>query len=157
MSKKIFIVTDGCYSDYSIHAVFENENDAEAYKARYNLDFVEEHDLYGSIQDRVRRRIKDGEKLYEIWFKCNGGSWDASADTAEYDHEDYETKENDKAVETGCDMYGNGWAGTYVVARSEEHAIKTGRERLVVHLALRQQLGMAIEGEGLRDKMEGVA
>jgi hypothetical protein len=45
MRNKIYIVTNGHYSDYRIQAVFSNKEDADTYKEQFNLDNVEEWDL----------------------------------------------------------------------------------------------------------------
>lgn len=42
---KIFIVTDGTYSDYHIVAVFSTKEKAEAYCALHGYDFVEEYEI----------------------------------------------------------------------------------------------------------------
>lgn len=50
--KKIFIVTDGEYSDYRILAVYDDRTLAELFAARANAE-VEEHDL-NPIAEEVR-------------------------------------------------------------------------------------------------------
>ena len=46
---KVYIVTEGCYSDYSIQKVFSNKPAAEEYKKWHNLgNEVEEYELYDS-------------------------------------------------------------------------------------------------------------
>lgn len=44
---KVYIVTDGCYSDYSIEKVFSNRPAAEEYKKWHNIsNEIEEYDLF---------------------------------------------------------------------------------------------------------------
>ena len=46
---KVYIVTDGCYSDYSIKKVFSNKPAAEEYKKWHNIkNEVEEYELFDS-------------------------------------------------------------------------------------------------------------
>lgn len=46
---KVYIVTDGCYSDYSIQKVFSNKPAAEEYKKWHNIkNEVEEYELFDS-------------------------------------------------------------------------------------------------------------
>lgn len=42
---KIFIVTDGTYSDYHIEAVFSTKEKASAYCALHGYDYVEEYEV----------------------------------------------------------------------------------------------------------------
>ena len=55
---KVYIVTDGCYSDYSIQKVFSNKPAAEEYKKWHNLgNEVEEYELYDdSFADEIGER-----------------------------------------------------------------------------------------------------
>lgn len=44
---KVYIVTDGCYSDYTIEKVFSNRPAAEEYKKWHNItNEIEEYDIY---------------------------------------------------------------------------------------------------------------
>lgn len=46
--RTIYAVSDGCYSDYHVLALFEDEEDAEAYRAATQSDEVEEFAFYPS-------------------------------------------------------------------------------------------------------------
>lgn len=51
---KVYIVTSGAYSDYSIEKVFDNREDAEKYICLHNNDGywnmrVEEYDIYKNV------------------------------------------------------------------------------------------------------------
>lgn len=44
--KSVYAVTSGCYSDYSVHAVFEDKPDAQAHAAQISSGDVEEMPYY---------------------------------------------------------------------------------------------------------------
>ena len=55
-TNKVYLVTEGWYSDYGVVAIFAKKEDAEAYKAariagsRYHeFNEIEEHDLLWSV------------------------------------------------------------------------------------------------------------
>lgn len=59
---KIYIVTDGCYSDYCIERVFSNRLAAEEYKKWHNIrNDIEEYEVHDEPFDQ-----HDGEKVMFI-------------------------------------------------------------------------------------------
>ena len=59
---KIYIVTDGCYSDYMIDRVFSNRSAAEEYKKWHNIyNEIEEYEVYDEPFTTT-----DGEKFMFI-------------------------------------------------------------------------------------------
>ena len=68
MTKRVYIVTDGSYSDYRICAVFSNEKDAERYKTLINADNdIEEYDV-----DPVDLSKHANELYWQVQFLQNG-------------------------------------------------------------------------------------
>lgn len=65
MDKKIYIVTSGEYSDYSIDAVFSTKEKAKEYIQQYGTDYaIEEYDL--------DQEVKKETKIWKIMFDKNG-------------------------------------------------------------------------------------
>ncbi len=59
---KVYIVTDGCYSDYMIEKVFSNREAAEEYKKWHNIsNNIEEYELHDEPFEKF-----DGEKAMFI-------------------------------------------------------------------------------------------
>ena len=66
---KVYIVTDGWYSDYSIQKVFSNRVAAEEYKKYHELF---DSDLYNeiSLETCVEKRISEGDHDGEQTLKA---------------------------------------------------------------------------------------
>lgn len=63
---KIYVVTDGCYSDYGIERIFSNRDAAEEYRKWRHIDnAIEEYDLYDEPFTR-----EDGKKA--MFIKVQG-------------------------------------------------------------------------------------
>lgn len=59
---KVYIVTDGCYSDYMIEKIFSNRPAAEEYKKWRNIrNDIEEYEVYDEPFEKI-----DGEKVMFI-------------------------------------------------------------------------------------------
>ena len=61
---KVYMVTDGMYSDYRVVEIFSNLKEAEKYRAIHNYDDVEEMDVFDSCKQKL------GET--ERWAFSNG-------------------------------------------------------------------------------------
>lgn len=54
-AKKIYIVTSGCYSDYSIEAVFTTQDKANDYVQQHGTDYrIEEYELDEEVTKQVQ-------------------------------------------------------------------------------------------------------
>lgn len=114
MDKKIYIVTSGEYSDYSIDAVFSTKKKAEEYIQQYGTDYtIEEYDLDKEVEKK--------ERLWKIEFDKNGV---AKAYTQS-------CLINEKADTCYVSVLWNGecYIHFYVNADSMDRAIKIARER----------------------------
>ena len=52
-NKKVYVVTDGDYSDYRIIAIFSNEKEAERYSNIHNYNGVDEMEVYDSCKQKT--------------------------------------------------------------------------------------------------------
>jgi len=78
---KVYIVTQGCYSDYHICAVFLSKYEAEIYCAAQHDADEDDEDFYIDERDTIKDRVevKPGTQVhYEAIVRRNGftGEWD---------------------------------------------------------------------------------
>ena len=113
--EKVFVVTSGEYSDYSIDAIFSEKEKAEIFieatnnDRRWNFPIIEEWDL-----DKIN--VNKGEKLYFVRMKKDGTVLECYLDSSTY-----------SLVEAGFDTLHNMFS--YQFAKDEQHAIKIANER----------------------------
>lgn len=114
MDKKIYIVTSGEYSDYSIDAVFSTKEKAEEYIQQHGTDYaIEEYDLDEEVEKKT--------KLWKITFDKNG--------VAKAYTQDYLINETVDTCYVCVLWYGERYIHFYVDADSMDRAIKIARER----------------------------
>ena len=76
MSDKVWVVTQGCYSDYRICAIFDKEEDANTYRelistSRYGGDAeVEEWDM--GVEPAMLNRAREGYRIYRCHQETEG-------------------------------------------------------------------------------------
>lgn len=117
---KIYIVTRGSYSDYSIAAVFSTEVKAWDF-VRYwqeNGNSYDWHDAEVEIRelDPLRRDLKDNLAPYFVRMDRDGNTSQL-----------FECRETMSEGNTGFDVEGNLY--THPRARDKEHAVKITNER----------------------------
>lgn len=67
--KKIYVVTQGSYSDYRIIATYDNKEDADECAAQYGPDaMIEEYDLNPSLP------YERGVRKYEVYMNKDGNA-----------------------------------------------------------------------------------
>lgn len=123
MMKTIYIVTSGCYSDYSIDAVFSTKEKAEAYIVSLN----EPKDKYGPSQIEEYELDEDGDYLVS-----GGKYWDVEMDK----------EGNVVDVKLGRHSAKDGWWNCYsqifyvgsIAARDAEHAVKIANEKRIAYV-----------------------
>ena len=71
-SRKAYLVTSGCYSDYGVDAVFTSEDSALAYIEAGGGETVEEFDL-----DPAFARLRPGHRLCRVAMMRDGSTFDA--------------------------------------------------------------------------------
>ncbi len=147
---KIYIVTSGDYSDYSINAVYDTKEKAEAAIAPFTGYEIEEYELNPSLPDY----IKPGEKFYDITMLSDGEIpiyYDSSDDwyyrQVDLGFNDYDQKFEMEfqlfaypsfgpdATNKNPDRYGEWVINGIIRARDEQHAIKIMNERRIQILA----------------------
>lgn len=128
---KIYIVTDGCYSDYGIRAVFTDKALAEKYMAAYSFDEpqIEEFDT-----DIVEENVKLGRKKYTVEMRKDGNNAKAElSDIEDYPWNnctDYIYKEDDGLyLEPRLTDFEIEIIRNTVWATDKTHAIKIANER----------------------------
>jgi hypothetical protein len=74
INPKVYVATDGRYSDYSIRGVFASASDAEEFMKAYGSQYAEWNEIeeyeVGANLDRVR----GGDYPYEAWIRISDGS-----------------------------------------------------------------------------------
>lgn len=122
-ANKIYIVTTGCYSDYSIEAVFTTKKKAKDYVQQNGTDYnIEEYEL--------DKEVFKVEKLWRVEFTLNEdygydkhSSVAASGLSNDTSYKYYEDT-------CGITQYTTGYVVSfYVSADSMDRAIKIARER----------------------------
>jgi len=125
--KKVYIVTQGCYSDYHIVAVFSNKEIAEKYAKKINSEWdpadVEEWGVDAWVEE-----IQKGYDAWEVRMKENG-----EAIVDKIDYAKYEWRKEPFVTETDYD--GEKFYIVYCLAKSKEHAIKIASERITMYKA----------------------
>jgi hypothetical protein len=96
--RTVFAASSGCYSDYSVVAIFERRADAEEFVAAGMAEDVEEMDYFSEMPPVYT--------VYTVWISKQGGSWGqagalnsfSNRTTDEPKHETDETPRTFKAV-----------------------------------------------------------
>lgn len=123
--KNVYIVTSGSYSDYSINAVFDNEDAAKSFAAVYSETQVEIFELNSShafegLQCFIVTMSKNGDVI-SIW-KVDSPS-DMHSKTAQYSVNRVWDKLTELRIHVTC------------FAKDEAHAIKIAGEKRRVAIA----------------------
>lgn len=134
--KKVYVLTKGCYSDYSIVGIFSTKEKLEEYKKYIpNNDYndIEEYEINPNKPSLIKRgysywqvfMLKDGhvEKVSRIdnYYKDNNSYvWKRSKAPA------YANTNTPDVLVSGC------WA------RNEKHAIKITNEKRALYIASNQ-------------------
>lgn len=121
IEEKIYVVTDGNYSDYRIMGVFDSKEKAELY-----ID-----SFYGRIEEYVlnpyNEELKNGFKSFAVYMNINGS-------TEKYGIKCGNGSTNDNSF---FNYYGDD--EIYLIAnmwaKDEQHAIKIANERRVQYIA----------------------
>jgi hypothetical protein len=116
--KKVWIVTDGCYSDYKIVAVFSEQETAEiCAKAQGPDGRAEEWDL-----DTGAEQYRQGLVRWYVGIYADGATW--MAQVGEAGRDGFYVRPNAK---TGL--------VTSMWAKDKEHAVKIANERRAFYVA----------------------
>lgn len=118
---KVFVVTEGSYSDYKIMGVFDSKEKAELFVSSFYGD-IEEYEI-----NPYDEQLSNGYKSYEVHMDRNGS-------TEEYGVGCGNGKPNDNYfadnyADNKIHMVANMWA------KDEKHAIKIANERRAEYLA----------------------
>jgi hypothetical protein len=70
---KIYLATSGCYSDYSVHQAFKNEEDAEAYIDGMYDGHVEEYELWDDPVKKRKHWYLEWQSFKRVFSRVNGG------------------------------------------------------------------------------------
>lgn len=111
---KVYIVTDGCYSDYRIVGVFSNKRDAKEYAKRHGME-VEEFPI------DVANEIPNGYDIYYVGGDLGGTLHAIKTDISEY-------TEVDKPYVGSKRRDGNRNFTVRVLGKTNEHAVKVASE-----------------------------
>lgn len=130
---KVFMVTEGSYSDYSILAVFSTKEKAE--EAREALDLeneIEEYEMDAPSAEIIHYR-NTKEKRYSVYMDEAGNTSNVYkiSDIGNKEIKStFEVREGDRYTGRNTHIYAE------VFAQSKEHAIKITNEKRVQFIAL---------------------
>lgn len=117
MNKKIYIVTEGEYSDYHICAVFSTREKAEEYVQSKGTDYkIEEHDL----DEEIKREVK----LWRVIFFLDNG------EVIEACHAGVQLEDLTDTCQLKPTSFGEQLMYFYVLSETMDKAIKIASERL---------------------------
>lgn len=117
MNKKIYIVTEGEYSDYHICAVYSTREKAEEYVQCKGTDYkIEEHDL----DEEIKREVK----LWCVVFDLDNG------EVIETRSSDFLTEDLTDTCQLKPTYKGRPFMYFYVLSETMDKAIKIASERL---------------------------
>lgn len=115
MNKKIYIVTSGEYSDYSIEAVFSTKNKAESYIQQHGTGYrIEKYDLDEEVEKKTQ--------IWSVTFNLKDKSLEIASPTM-YKIDKY--KDTCIVRECGFDSY----IEFIVESDNMDRAVKIARER----------------------------
>ena len=115
---KIYVVTDGDYSDYMIHGVFSTLEKAEIFKKYSKLDYIEVYEL-----DDMQGIELNGYFKYDVYMDVDGNS-------------EIELPDQRESIDRDIKPYGDGKRMVFEVkAKNEKHAVKIANEKRVQLIA----------------------
>ena len=135
---KIYVVTEGEYSDYHVVAVFDNKDEAEQYAHIMAKSDVEEYELNPELPTWINPNLQ----LYYVWMQENG-------DSTCYQRS-YDLNNKEKYPQIHWDekyRYPSGWVDKVfegyqmlitVQAKDEKHAVKIANEKRIQLIANNQ-------------------
>lgn len=116
-AKKIYIVTAGCYSDYSIEAVFTTQDKANDYIQQHGTDYnIEEYELDEEVTKQVQ--------VWRVEFKFNIDTKELSECVTCYKAEEY--RDTCRVIRY---LHSENLFLIYVDADSMDRAVKIASER----------------------------
>jgi virulence-associated protein VagC len=143
--KQIFIVTSGCYSDYSIRAVFSTKEAAERYcqfHSPVDYDF-DKHQVEVWDVDTDDVVLPVGKQAYEVVLSRDGVY--SATHAVSYDrerdgrgHVEFYPAGTHWPAWAPSEMANQQFMHTYALARDEQHAVKIVAERRAWLLATNQ-------------------
>lgn len=125
MSNVIWILTSGQYSDYTVHAAYLTQEEAEAARDQMN-EALEDYDKCGIETVPLKPELPAFKEGYAWWnVNLKNGKWSASKHISVYQIRD----------EAGVRKWGATGNppiyGVTVIADTEERALKSGMERIM--------------------------
>jgi hypothetical protein len=125
LSKDIFIVTEGSYSDYHIMAAFLNKKRAETFATRFGAE-VETWPAGDHYIDMLRDK-----NVYFLRISKDGTVSDLEKNDNDFAFRQI-IEHNDKGYDSAGNLY------MYVLAKTEQHAVKIAGDKRRKLIALEQ-------------------
>lgn len=118
---KVYLVTDGDYSDYHVVAAFTTEALAEAFVAWYGSGLVEEYEL-----DEVPQLMRDGTHQYHVRMWRDGDCEVERASSFDLEPTTYSFRCAPRFGRISRHYEHN--LSVYVITKSKEQAVKIANE-----------------------------
>lgn len=127
-NKKIYIVTSGCYSDYSIEAVFTTQDKANDYVQQHGTDYrIEEYELDEEVTRQVQVwRVEfniDTKELSEAVTCYKADEYRDTCRVIHYSHSGnliwffVDADSMDKAIKIACERFDAIKSNDYIWSR----------------------------------------
>lgn len=140
---KVYLVTYGRYSDFSIHSIHSTPERAEQIRTLLEKDaehqpysFYDNPNVWEMEMDRYTiPSLPAGMSVYRVWLNRETGE----AKTAKMDDD---LRSLEQAHEEEESIFGQRWENytTVCFARDDDHAIRIARDRYAEHRAIKENI-----------------
>lgn len=132
MSKTVYAVSHGCYSNYSVAAIFTTKEKAQAF-----IDSLPQYTDFNDIEeyslDPHDKEIRAGLRLRRVVMHKSG-----NVNEVELCDSPYCINFGNEPLKWADRLYGETvepWASFYVWSRDDKHAVKVANERRIAFLS----------------------
>lgn len=125
---KVWICSDGSYSDYSVRSVYSTKEAADLISKAYDWNEPEEFELDSAMPDQVR----DGYFYYGVTMRADGDTTRVhTTEPSPWDADRWDVVRGFPGGWSGRQLQAHCWA------RDKEHAIKIVNERRIMSQVMR--------------------
>jgi len=128
-SKTIYALSRGCYSDYSVVALFSTEADAKLYMERHPVEYTDWNDIETYTLDANVDKLRKGFGSWWVQMSDDGSVSACEPQPMETPKPDDEMRSHIKTVAK------RPWFNWYGWAKDANHAVKSANEHRIQLLA----------------------
>lgn len=127
--KTIYAVSRGCYSDYSIVALFSTRDDAKLYMERHPVEYSDWNEIEEFTLDAGIDKLRKGFGTWWVQMSDDGSVSACEPQPLHDPRPDTEMRSHVKTVQR------RPWFNWYGWAKDEKHAVKSANEHRIQLLA----------------------